>query len=67
MMEQNVGQIDRIIRVILGLIFAVLVYVFLNSIAVAAIFGLLAIIMFVTAALGTCPIYSVIKFSTNKA
>lgn len=73
MFENNVGQIDRIVRVILGLVFAALVYYFFTSnngitdVVLFIIFAILAIIMFVTAIFGTCPIWSVLKINTNKA
>ena len=72
MFENNVGQIDRIVRVILGVIFAMLVYYFFTNngsldMLLAVIFAILAIIMFVTAIFGTCPIWSLLKINTNKA
>ena len=74
MMEKNVGQIDRIVRVILGVVFAVLLVYFVTvsgagtvEYVLALVFGILALIMFVTAAMGTCPIWSVLKLNTNKA
>ena len=72
MMEKNVGQIDRNVRIILAVIFAVLmVYFFMNAgtldLVLAVIFAILAIIMLVTAVMGTCPIWSALKINTNKA
>ena len=72
MFENNVGQIDRIIRVILGVIFAVLMYFFFVGsgsldLILAVIMAVLAVIMFVTAIFGTCPIWSLLKINTNKA
>ncbi len=72
MFEKNVGQIDRIVRVILGLVFAALVYYFFTTssgiidVVLYVVFAILAVIMFVTAILGTCPIYNVLKINTNK-
>ena len=72
MMEKNVGQIDKIVRVILGVVFAVLlIYFALQNtgtvdLVLALIFAILALIMFVTAIMGTCPIWSVLKVNTNK-
>ena len=72
MFENNVGQIDRIIRVVLGVIFAILVYYFftnnnsITDVVLYIIFAVLALIMFVTAIFGTCPIWSLIKVNTNK-
>ena len=69
MFENNVGQIDRIIRVVLGLIFVALVYYFFttNDVMFYVLFAILALIMFVTAIFGTCPIWSLLKINTNKA
>jgi hypothetical protein len=61
---KNVGMIDRVVRIILGII---LLAVFaLNMVAapwsyLVALIGLIALI---TGAIGTCPLYSVIGFST---
>ena len=73
MFENNVGQVDRVIRVILGVVFAGLVYYFftnntgITDVILYLVFAVLALIMFVTAIFGTCPIWSLLKFSTNKA
>jgi len=67
MFEKNVGQIDRIIRVILGLIFAALGFYFFSSqVILAGVFVILAIVMFFTAAMGTCLLYSPFNINTNK-
>lgn len=73
MFEDNVGQIDRIVRAVLGVIFVVLVYYFFTNnsgvtdVVLYVVFGILAIIMFATAIFGTCPIWSVLNINTNKA
>lgn len=72
MMEKNVGQIDRIVRIILAIIFVVLMaYFFMSAgtvdLILAVIFAVLAIIMVATAVMGTCPIWSALKINTNKA
>lgn len=62
--EMNVGMIDRVIRVIIGL---VLIGAFaLNMVAapwsyLAILVGIIALI---TGAVGTCPLYSVLGFTT---
>ena len=71
MFEQNVGQIDKIVRVILGIVFLVLAYFFFVGngsldLVLAIIMVILAVVMFVTAIFGTCPIWSLIKVNTNK-
>ena len=65
-MKLNVGNADRIIRVLLALVFVVL---YLTNV-VTGIFGIvllaLALIFVVTALLGICPIYLALKLSTRK-
>jgi hypothetical protein len=60
---KNVGKIDRIIRVILGL--GVLSLLFLINGNLKFI-GLIGIIPLVTGLLGFCPIYALFHLSTNK-
>ncbi|MFA5266965.1 MAG: DUF2892 domain-containing protein [Methanoregula sp.] len=62
--EKNVGTIDRVVRIIVGIAF--LAGFALNMVAaplsyLVAIVGLIAL---VTGALGTCPAYSLIGIST---
>ncbi len=73
MMEKNVGQIDRIVRIILAVVFAILLVYFVTltgagtvDYVLGLIFAILALIMLVTAIMGTCPIWSVLKVNTNK-
>jgi hypothetical protein len=62
--EKNVGMIDRVVRIILGI---VLIAVFaLNMVAapwsyLVAIIGLIAL---VTGVVGTCGLYSILGIST---
>jgi len=63
-MEKNAGTIDRVLRVVIGI---VLLYAVLTNMVqgilmyVAAILG---IMMLVTAALAYCPLYPVMKIDT---
>lgn len=59
-MKCNVGTIDRLLRIIIGLIIAILGVVF-NS-----WFGLISIIFLATGLLRWCPIYAPFKISTVK-
>jgi len=59
MFKSNVGGIDRIARVILGL--ALIALALTGTIGAWGWIGLVPIL---TAALGTCPIYSVLGLST---
>lgn len=57
-MKQNVGQLDRIIRAIAGVLVIVAGFVF-NS-----WFGALGLILLATAAIGWCPLYLPFGLST---
>ena len=56
---QNIGNTDRIIRIVLGLAIAVLGIVFKSW------FGLIAIVPLATAAVSTCPLYLPFGISTR--
>jgi Protein of unknown function (DUF2892) len=56
---KNIGNTDRIIRIILGLVIAVLGIVFKSWL------GLIAIVPLATAAVSTCPIYLPFGISTR--
>lgn len=61
-MKQNVGPVDRVLRVILGV---VLVYAALTVSGLWAwVAGGAAAIMFVTALVGFCPLYALFGINT---
>lgn len=57
-MTKNLGKIDRILRVIIGLIIVVL------GIMNTSWLGLIGLIPLATAVLGWCPLYCPLKLST---
>ena len=59
-MKLNIGNTDRLIRIVLGVAIAVLGIVFKSWL------GLIAIIPLATAAVGTCPLYLPFGISTRK-
>lgn len=63
-MKQNVGMIDKVLRVVLGL--ALLAYVALGSGSLRFI-GLVGIVPLLTALVGHCPLYSLFGLSTCPA
>ena len=65
-MIKNMGIIDRIIRIVIAVVIAVLY--FTNQIPGIAgiILGVLAIIFLVTSAFSFCPLYLPFKISTKK-
>lgn len=62
--EKNVGTIDRIIRIVVGI--ALLAGVLMNMVALplSYLVGLIGLIALVTGAVGTCPAYSLMGIST---
>lgn len=58
----NVGGVDRIVRVVIGLILAVAV--FRTTGAVEIIAGVLALIALVTGIAGMCPLYRLVGIRT---
>lgn len=63
-MEKNAGTIDRIVRVVVGI---VLLYVAVTGMVqgiVMYVLGLLGLTMLVTAALAYCPLYPIMKINT---
>jgi len=61
-MKQNVGHVDRLIRVIIGVLLLSLL-IFLEG--GARWFGLIGIIPLVTAFMNFCPLYAIFGMSTK--
>jgi hypothetical protein len=62
--EKNVGMIDRVIRIILGII---LLYLFVVNMVAAPwsyLVALIGLILLVTGIVGTCPLYSMLGMNT---
>jgi hypothetical protein len=58
-MKSNVGGIDRVLRIVLGL-----VLIGLAATGTVGAWGWIGIVPLATAALGSCPLYTVLGFST---
>lgn len=65
-MKQNMGNTDRIIRVVLAVVVAILYFTNLISGTAAIILGILAIVFLLTGVVGFCPLYAPFKLSTKK-
>ncbi|MFA5121708.1 DUF2892 domain-containing protein [Zavarzinia sp.] len=63
-MTQNVGSADRILRIVVGLILLSLLVVLDGS---ARWFGLIGIVPLATAAMGWCPLYTLLGIKTCPA
>jgi hypothetical protein len=59
---QNVGSVDRIIRVVVGLALLGLWFVLDGNLRFVALIGLVPLL---TAAVGLCPLYTLIGVKTN--
>ncbi len=59
-MKQNVGNADKIIRIILGILIAALGIYFKSW------WGLVALVPFLTAFMSFCPLYPIFGLSTKK-
>jgi small-conductance mechanosensitive channel len=60
------GSVDRIIRIILAAVVAVLFFTKQITGTAAIILGILAIIFILTSLVGFCPLYVPFKISTKK-
>ena len=65
MFKQNVGRIDRVLRIALGIAMAIIGLFVLKG-TVGTVVGIVALIPLVTGLVGFCPLYLPFKFSTNK-
>ncbi len=65
-MIKNIGTPDRILRIAFAVVVAVLALFNVITGTLAIVLGLVAVILFATALVGTCPIYLAAKMSTKK-
>jgi hypothetical protein len=66
MMKQNMGTVDRILRVVIAIVIGVLFFTGTISGTVGTILAALAVIFLLTSAIGFCPLYFPFKISTKK-
>lgn len=65
-MKKNVGSTDKMIRLALAAIIAILYFTKMISGTLAIILGVVAVIFAVTAFLNFCPIWAAFGINTNK-
>jgi hypothetical protein len=65
-MKLNMGSWDRILRLLITLVIVILLVFGVLKGALAIILGIIAIIFFVTSALGFCPLYVIFGISTKR-
>jgi hypothetical protein len=64
--EKNVGQVDRIVRIVLGVALLATAYLWQAGIIVQGIVGLVGLVALFTGIIGTCALYSLVGINTNK-
>ena len=64
-MEKNTGTVDRIVRVVIGIILLYAVATGMVQGIVMYVAGILGLMMLVTAALAYCPLYTIMKINTT--
>jgi len=65
-MKQNVGSIDKVVRVLAAVVIGVLYFTGQITGTAAIILGLFAVVFLLTSAIGFCPLYLPMKLSTIK-
>jgi len=63
-MKKNMGSLDRVLRIIAGVVFAILIVTQTVSGVLAVILGILAVVFIVTSLIGVCPGYVPFRWST---
>lgn len=66
-MTRNMGTVDRIIRVMIAMLIAVMYFTGIITDTVALILGILAIIFSLTSLVGFCPLYMPFGLRTCKS
>lgn len=65
-MKANIGLLDRLVRIALVALVAVLFFTGQLSTAAAVVLGILAVVFLVTSVVGVCPLYLPFGLSTRK-
>jgi hypothetical protein len=65
-MKKNMGTTDRIIRIVIAALIAILYFTNVITGTWAIILGILGIIFLVTGLVGFCPLYRIFGASTHK-
>ena len=65
-MKKNMGNVDRIIRILFFVVVAILYFTGTITGTLGIILGLLGIVLFVTSLVGFCPLYVPLKLNTAK-
>lgn len=66
-MKQNMSSLDRIIRLAVAVVIAILYFTGTLTGWVAIVLGIVAVILALTSILGFCPLYGLLGVSTKKS
>jgi Inner membrane protein YgaP-like, transmembrane domain len=66
-MKKNMGTADRIIRIVIALVFAALFYMDIISGVLGIVLISISVIFLLTSLINYCPIYGIFGLRTNKA
>jgi hypothetical protein len=65
-LKKNMSSVDRIVRLVLVALVAVLYFMNVISGTLALVLGIIAVIFLVTSLVSFCPLYALFGFSTLK-
>jgi hypothetical protein len=65
-MKQNMGFIDKLVRVLVAAVIVVLYFTDQITGTAGIVLGIFAVILLLTSAIGFCPLYLPLKLSTKK-
>lgn len=65
-MKKNMGKVDRILRVIVAIILAVLYFTDIITGTIGLVVLIFACVMFLTSLMGSCPPYNLLGINTCK-
>jgi hypothetical protein len=66
-MKSNESSMDRIIRVVVGIVLAALYFLNVLSGTMGIVLLVVGIILVLTGIVGFCPLYALLKIKTNKS
>lgn len=65
-MKHNMGTVDRVLRAVVGITFAYLIFTGKVTGLLAVVLGIFGVMLILTSAIGYCPPYSLLGISTCK-
>ena len=66
-MKKNMGTVDRVVRILIAVVIAILYFTDQITGTAAIILGIIAVAFLLTSLMGSCPAYLPLGLSTKKA